>query len=472
MNLVELVRRRTIVLPLACAAGLAMVFISESSYWQSVGTLDRLGMMATAGGRIQDLKQSILDAESGQRGYLITRRPEHLQPYRDALQDISSAFDFLDRYYAGEPEAAAALDKLHTLTSAKLAQLALTIESRRSPGTEAADAIVLGDIDREQMNAIRLLGDQLLAHESRRIAAGRDTLYQSLQGGRIGVALLSAVSLLALFLYLRQSAALKQQQLVLKRTVQVERDRLDIEVRRRTAQLTELTHHLQTAREDERQRLARDLHDELGALLTSAKLDAARIKSRLAGGAPEALDRLAHLVDTLNRSIALGRSIIEDLRPSTLDNLGLAATLEILVREFAERSGVVVECALAPVKLEARAELMVYRLVQEAITNISKYAKARHVWVALASRDGRVVASVRDDGVGFDTAAPQRSAYGLVGMRYRVEAEGGTLAVVSAPGQGTSLQVTLPERVASAASELPARAPSAGTGQQRSIATL
>jgi signal transduction histidine kinase len=262
---------------------------------------------------------------------------------------------------------------------------------------------------------------------------------------RIGIAALSAISLLALYLFLRQSAALRHQQLELKRTVQAERDRLDTEVQRRTVQLTELTQHLQTAREDERHRLARNLHDELGALLTSAKLDAARIRSRLAGTAPEALERLAHLVDTLNKSIALGRSIIEDLRPSTLGNLGLVATLEILAREFAERSGVKVHSTLAPVTLDAAAELMVYRLVQEAITNVSKYAQAKTVWLRLGSEGGRVEVSVRDDGIGFDTATPPRSAYGLVGMRFRVEAEGGTLTVLSAPGQGTQVRATLPE---------------------------
>jgi len=211
----------------------------------------------------------------------------------------------------------------------------------------------------------------------------------------------------------------------------------------RTVQLTELTHHLQTAREDERHRLARNLHDDLGALLTSAKLDAARIKSRLADRAPEALELLAHLVSTLNSGIALGRSIIEDLRPSALSNLGLVATLEILTREFAENSGVEVHCALDPVELEVSAELMVYRLVQEAITNITKYARAQHVWVRLATDNGLVEVSVRDDGVGFDTSVQPRSAYGLVGMRFRVEAAGGTLALVSAPGQGTLIQVKL-----------------------------
>jgi signal transduction histidine kinase len=256
-------------------------------------------------------------------------------------------------------------------------------------------------------------------------------------------------SLLALVLYGRlralQRSVLRQQEQQLEQARVQERAQLDALVRQRTLQLTELTHHLQTAREDERSRLARNLHDDLGALLTSAKLDAARIRPRLAGAAPEALERLAHLVEMLNGAIALGRRIIEDLRPSTLNNLGLAATLEILAREFAERSGVEVHCELAHVPLSPAAELVVYRLVQEAVTNISKYASARHVWLDMAPRGAKVEVLVRDDGVGFDPAAQRGSAYGLVGMRYRVEAVHGTLEVLSAPGQGTVLRVLLPD---------------------------
>lgn len=449
------VRRNPIVFALACGAAIAMVIISEGSHWRSMRTLDRLGMMAGASSNVQGLQQSLLDAETGQRGYLLTGRAEHLQPYRQALQDIEGNFGFLDRYYGGEPASAAVLDQLHTLTAAKLAALAASIDKRQAGPEGLGGEFMLTDIDRVQMNAIRALAAELLQHEEQRVEAGRDDLQRTLTISRVGIAALSAISLLALTLYLQQSAALKAQQLALKQTVQAERDRLDAEVRRRTAQLTELTHHLQTAREDERHRLARNLHDELGALLTSAKLDAARIRSRLAGSAPEALERLAHLVETLNQSIALGRSIIEDLRPSTLGNLGLVVTLEILAREFAESSGVEVACTLAPVLLDAHAELMVYRLVQEALTNIGKYAKARHVRIELGSQDGHVTVSVRDDGVGFDPARPANSAYGLVGMRFRVEAEGGALTVESAPGQGTQLRVSLPSGRADAV-ELPA----------------
>ena len=122
-----------------------------------------------------------------------------------------------------------------------------------------------------------------------------------------------------------------------------ERDRLEVEVERRTRDITQIANHLQTAREDERSSLARELHDELGGLLTAAKLDVARMRSRLAAAPPEVLERMMHLVKTLDEGIALKRRIIEDLRPSSLSNLGLKAALEILCTEFAERSELEVE---------------------------------------------------------------------------------------------------------------------------------
>lgn len=445
MDLMTVVKRSRIVFPMAVAAAVAMLVISEGAYWQSTQALNDLVEIGDARGDILRLQQGVLAAEAGQRGYLLTNRKEYLAPYDEALKEIDESLKRLKQYYAEHAAADAVLGRMRVLTEAKLLELAVAIRLYNDGQSAASTDIVLSALNKKQMEAIRALGTEMLSIQAQEDNARRETLYVTLQGRRLGMALLTAISLLALYFFLRRSHELKQQQQQLKDIVQAERDRLEIEVAQRTAQLTDLALYLQTAREDERNRLARNLHDELGSLLTSAKLDAARIKSRLAGTAPEALERLAHLVQTLNQSIALGRSIIEDLRPSTLGNLGLVATLEILAREFAAQSSISVECALSPVKLDANAELMVYRLVQEAITNISKYARARRVWVNLAARDGQVEVSVRDDGVGFDVATPAKSAFGLLGMRFRVEAEGGRLTVVSAPGQGTQLQVSLPE---------------------------
>jgi signal transduction histidine kinase len=251
--------------------------------------------------------------------------------------------------------------------------------------------------------------------------------------------------LFLVLLNLQQTQAFKAQQELHQQAMQAEQARLQSEVTNRTAQLVELNDHLQTAREDERHRIARDLHDEMGALLTSAKLDVARIKSRLGTTAPEASERLAHLVDTLNAGIAMKRRIIEDLWPSTLNHLGLVATLDILAREFSKSIGIPVHCTLQPVALDPTTQLVVYRLVQEATTNIAKYAQARTVWVSLACKDNQIEVCVRDDGIGFDTGKISSKSHGLLGMRLRVEAEQGVLELVSSPGQGTSIRARWPE---------------------------
>ncbi len=445
MGVLKAFKSSRIAFSLACLAVMAMIFISEVSYRQSVKKLDELGDVTVARAAIQELHLSVLDAETGQRGYLLTNRKEYLQPYNEALKKIDKSLKVLDLFYEGKPGPMEKVRKLHALIETKLSELALTIDLYNQGKAEAVIQITLSNIGSDQMDSFRTLSAELLQRETDNVAASRKDIYHTLTLSRVSMALLSAIGLLAFFMYLRQSLALKNQEQELKRAVQVERDRLEVEVIQRTAQLSELTRHLLTAREDERSRLARNLHDDLGSLLTSAKLDAARIKSRLASREPEALALLAHLVDTLNSGIALGRRIIEDLRPSALSNLGLVATLEILAQEFAEQSGVVVHCALESVELEPNAELMVYRLVQEAITNITKYARASQVWVSLLTRDGQVSVSVRDDGIGFDPTARLSSVYGLMGMRFRVEAEGWTLTLISAPGQGTLIEAKLPK---------------------------
>jgi len=447
MSLFTIVRRNPLVLPLAGVAALAMLFVSEVSYWKSIRTIDEIGATQTARGSLQSLPPRMHDASTAARAFVVDGRATDLQAFEAAAADIGGAIEAIDRHYRAEAERPEGLASLKASAAGGLSLLATAIRQRQQASApEPPDAAMLA-ADEAQWASIRKLVNDLLARESARLEADRGELKRTLLLSRVGMAALIAFSLLALFIYLRHARSLRQQVLEQQHLVQDERDRLDVEVRLRTAQLTQLARHLQTAREDERHRLARNLHDELGALLTSAKLDAARIKARLAGTAPEALERLAHLVQTLDSSIALGRRIVEDLRPSTLANLGLVPTLEILAREFADRAGFAVHCDLEPVRLSPAAELVVYRLVQESITNISKHANAHEVWLRLGAEGGRVMVSVRDDGVGFDPVSSLPSAYGLVGMRFRVESEGGTLSVESALGQGTTVRVSLPELV-------------------------
>jgi signal transduction histidine kinase len=270
---------------------------------------------------------------------------------------------------------------------------------------------------------------------------------RTLQLSRIGVAIMAMAGLLAFYMYLLQTHALLKSGEREKESLQRERDQLDLQVRERTANLAELATHLQNVREDERGHLARELHDELGALLTAAKLDVARLKSRLAGNLPEAADRLAHLTETLNSGIALKRRIVEDLRPSSLSHLGLVASLEILAREFEERSGLSITTDLETVDLGGSAQLTVYRLVQESLTNIAKYAEASQAVISLQNMDSYTLIEVHDNGKGFEVGNVSSTSHGLAGMRHRVEAAGGRLTVDSTQGTGTRISAVLPKTI-------------------------
>ena len=460
LNILLRLKRSPFAFPLAALAALALIFISETAYYQSTRAMEALGTMASARNHLMNLSRRIVDAETGQRGYLLTARREYLDPYRDAARDIDSDLKWLHSYYDKSPTQAKAVNRLEVLLQRKLSELDQTVRLFDEGKSDAWRTFVLTDIGKEQMEEIRLISEQLLKEEMRKDTAGREDVFETLLLNRIGVAAMSAISLLALGMYLRQTAALEAHRRERQEAIEAERDQLEKEVARRTAQLTELAQqlkelaqHLQTAREDERSRLARELHDELGALLTAAKLDAARIKSRLGTTSPEATERLTHLNEILNNGIALKRRIIEDLRPSSLSNLGLLAALEIQSREFAERSGIAVDCRLEAIRLKPAVELTAYRLVQEAFTNIAKHAKARQVEVRLAMEGGVAAISVSDDGVGFDTGKRRASAHGLLGMRYRVEAEGGRFTLESAPGKGTCIRATLPVDIEEAAAQ-------------------
>jgi signal transduction histidine kinase len=445
VRLMSRLRGSLFAFPLAALTALAMFWISEASYRDAKATLDALGARAIARTQIQTLRHGLAEAETGQRGFLLTGRAEYLKPYSDSLVAIQGALAWLRDYYAGDPHGSAQMRRLEMLADEKLSEMATTLKLREQNNGDAWRELLLSNIGQEKMDTMRSLSNDLLQFETAKVDSNRESVYQTLLLNRIGVTAMTALSLLALFMYLRQTAALDRQRSEQQDVVQAERDRLEVEVAARTAQLKELALHLQTVREDERRHLARELHDELGALLTAAKLDAARLKSRLGVTTPEVSQRMAHLNEALNSGIALKRRIIEDLRPSSLSNLGLIAALEILVREFSTRIEIAVELDLHPVNLTTSAELTVYRLVQEALTNIAKYAKATHLTVRVERRGDKVEVTVADDGVGFDISLPRLATHGLLGMKFRVESENGEMTIDSAPGSGTRIHAVLPE---------------------------
>ncbi|MEP7246705.1 MAG: sensor histidine kinase [Gammaproteobacteria bacterium] len=223
---------------------------------------------------------------------------------------------------------------------------------------------------------------------------------------------------------------------------------LDLEklVELRTRELSELSTHLQVFAEKEKSELARNLHDELGGLLTAAKMDLSWLQSRLAE--PNYNGRLAQLGTVLDEAMDLKRRVVEDLRPSLLDHFGLPTALRAHVESVCQKAELQCEVTMCEDAETIPKELAIglFRVIQEGLTNVVRHSHAKQVRLALSSDAKRYLLLLMDDGVGIKLNDTRfRWSHGLAGMRHRVQALGGQFAIESSPAEGTTLRVEMPK---------------------------
>ena len=437
--------------PLAVLLAVAVLAINEAGYRADADLVARRDAAAETRLTVGRARRVVLLTESAQRGYMLSAKPEYRVPYDEALARTGGLIQSLRALADREPTHRQNLLLLIEAMQQRLSELAEVMRLFEAGENDRALALMLTDIGREQMERIDALVEDVVQKE----AAASGSAGRQRERVRIWtvLALVGLVTLClgALFAAMRMSRERDRERIGRVQDLHAERDKLEREVTRRTQDLSALAQHLQTVREDERRRLARELHDELGGLLTAAKLDVARVRKRLHDAAPEVLERIGHLGETLDAGITLKRRIIEDLSPSSLVNLGLQRALEIQCAEFGKQVEMKVEAAIADIGLTDERELAVYRFVQEALTNVAKYARAKHVQVSLQPDGDHVRVQVRDDGIGFDPAQARNGVHGLAGMKFRVLSCGGQWLLESAPGRGTLLEARLPAGAIAAA---------------------
>jgi signal transduction histidine kinase len=232
----------------------------------------------------------------------------------------------------------------------------------------------------------------------------------------------------------------------------VERARIEGELRNSTEQLRALTGHLENAREEERTRIARELHDELGQKLTGFKMDVSWLTKRLAY--PEGMQDTGPLLAKTQAMAALIdetivglRTLISELRPAILDHLGLMAALEWQAEEFQRRTGIACQFVtpLQELTVSPAGATAMFRIVQEALTNVVRHAHATKVTIRLDDEGKELRLAVEDDGRGItEAAATGRSSFGIVGLRERVALLKGRMTLSGSPGKGTTLTAYVP----------------------------
>lgn len=437
--------RKRLLFPLLVLLAAALLLVSEITY-SNTSTIVRGGIKLTdARFQSQRLLQLMTDAETAQFGFLVTGQDAYLVREAEVREDLPEVLAAVTSFFNAQgAQSAAGAQRVASITQSKLAQFDRVLQLASSGQLAAANALARGEPAHGAVGPLRQEIMLLLARAAVLQQQARSSIYAALLVNRIAVDSLTLVSLLSLFLLLkqlqRQDRARDSQALAL----QHEHMRLELEVKNRTLRLAELARHLQSVREDERAYLARELHDELGGLLTVSKLEIARARMKVAEPA-QILFRLERINQHLNQGIALKRRIIEDLRPSALSDLGLVVALHNLCEDVRKGLDIPIVLSTTELQLSPEADLAVYRFVQEALTNIGKYASATRVEVSLKVLDGLAIAEVTDDGVGFDPQIERVGRHGLSGMQFRAESMGGTMRVKSAPGQGSTLRIEFPQ---------------------------
>ena len=228
-----------------------------------------------------------------------------------------------------------------------------------------------------------------------------------------------------------------------------EQKNAELQIKTYNEQLRLLTAHLQGIREDERTRIGREIHDELGQQLTAIKMDISWISKNTTDKKEAIVNKLKNIIELLDGSNLSVRKILNELRPATLDNYGLPEALEWHVKQFTTSTHIPVEITISDPDLKLHEDIAtnIFRIFQESLTNIMRYAKAKKVLISLNVIDNAITLTIEDDGVGFDTGAfDNRKTFGILGMRERVRSLNGQFKIKSARGKGTKISISLPYR--------------------------
>jgi len=417
---------RRVLLPLLAAIALVV-----SAFFVAEARRDHTGELSEIVQHRQDRMRELaeliyvcIEAESAQRGYLLTGEAKYAEPYDQgrALAPIRIA-SLLESFSGRNAEELDTLRAVQSGIQENFAQMDETLQLMRAGRPREALAAVKTDVGLYQMRKIR---DELEALRTREGAR----IYESLVEWREATRLNSLINLAttAFTLGLLILVGLLATREVRRR--EAANEQLDQLVRQRTADLQELSSHMLRIGELEKSALARELHDELGGLLVAIRMDLSQLRRRIVLPDEDAQTRWARVNDALAAGVELKRRVIEELRPTLLDNLGLVAALRWQVEQSTALGRLQLEVDLPEEEPELGddTEIAIFRSVQEALSNILKHARATRVKLSMRHSGQGLCVTIEDDGVGLPADATTKAgSHGLKQMSFRMQAVGGRM---------------------------------------------
>ena len=396
---------------------------------------------------LNEFLAAVTDAESEQRGYLLTGEESYRQLFTAAAAQIEPMLGRLDDAYSSLPAPPREIPRLRELTARKLKELEQTIDLYQQGNIAPATGIARTNAGKQTTEDILGIVAVLRDKESIDLSTATTGWQSDLRLSRwitVGGTILNIglVILATILVYgdmrrrARQATALRDQKQELARQVD-----------ERTRELTALSTHLQGVSEQEKSALSRELHDELGGLLVAARMDLSWLQQRLPTSEPAIEQRFKRIHESLSAGVDLKRRVVEELRPTLLDNMGLFTALRWQFKESCRRTGLKCSERIPEVDLKFNpdAAIGVFRVAQEALTNILKHAEAKSADLAVDIEQDTFVLRVSDDGKGIMTGRLKTAtSHGVSSMKHRIAALGGSWEVHTPPSGGTVVTARIP----------------------------
>jgi signal transduction histidine kinase len=439
-----------VLLALALTALVSMIVLAVSEFSSARVNETRAEAMRLRGvvGAVAAIRDGVTYAESAQRGFLLTHERRYLEPFNDATARTQRAFVEVTALTQGHAEASLRAQTLVKLATQKLDEMRLVVTYEEQGRREQAMTLLSSGLGVDIMEELVKVADAFENDQLREFTARQAEIDDALVQQRVAVGIVVFINLVFLSVLANMMIRQFTQRESHRAELEALAARLEQQVAARTAELSSLSAHLQSSSEREKSRLARDLHDELGGILTAAKIDTAWLEGHSKTTDPDALQRIRRLSGVLDEAVDLKRRVIENLRPSLLDHLGLAAALEWYVNDTCSKAGL--QCKLRLPNQDAVVDpdvaIAIFRLVQEALTNAVKYARAGEISVSLERDESHWKLELADNGVGIAGFRADQLSHGLAGMRQRALSHGGRFALHTAPGQGTRIEALFPLR--------------------------
>ncbi|HSH53646.1 MAG TPA: CHASE3 domain-containing protein [Methylotenera sp.] len=452
-KIIDILGCRTIAM-LAAALFITMVSVLFSDHW--LVSIERQDMMISQVRTniltLHKLKANLYKAESAQRGYLFTRRSMYVGPFNRALNDARDNIEKIESLVLytstgnDQQEEREWLKAISASLEAKATEMRMTLNLSKSGKTNEARQVMNLDEGILEMKKFMEYTDTLIKNQNgdldAMIKARKDTLSlarTSLYGG----ALILIVLVVLVIKQLLSEISVKSQ---LQHQLERENEIYERKSQQQSKLLRSLALDYQADVERERQKLSRELHDELGSIFTATKMDMAWVIKKLKDAAPEIVDKLKKTNRYIDQGISYQRHIVQELHPAMLSTFGFWPALKSLIDDAAERNQWQLTLSLPDqnTKLNETISLVAYRIVQETLNNANKYAKASAVSVHVMMDEQFLKLEIEDNGVGVDMNILDGNTHGLSGMRHRVLAIGGHFEILSEPGKGVLTRALIP----------------------------